>query len=89
MIRFQCSTRVVSLHCVGPLLLTVLLVTLLAGCQTLLPTETTGSVTAAPSRAEADWQRASTAWGERYRANPKDPETALNYAQALRGNGQR
>ena len=29
------------------------------------------------------------AWGERYRANPRDPEAAVNYAQALRGIGQR
>ena len=29
------------------------------------------------------------AWGERYRANPGDPEAALHYARALRNNGQR
>src|SRR5262245_11767612 len=62
----------------------------LAGCQTLQPTESTGSVavSAAP-RAEADWKRSADAWGERYRANPNDAEAAIKYAQALRGNGQR
>ena len=29
------------------------------------------------------------AWGERYRANPGDPDAAINYARALRRNGQR
>jgi Flp pilus assembly protein TadD len=28
-------------------------------------------------------------WGERYRANPSDPEVAIRYAQALRAIGQR
>jgi Flp pilus assembly protein TadD len=62
----------------------------LMGCQTVQPTETTGSlgVTAAP-RADADWRRAAEAWGERYRAEPGNPDVAINYAQALRGNGQR
>ena len=56
----------------------------------LQPMEATGAlgVAAAPS-AEADWRRAAEAWGERYRANPNDPDAAINYAQALRGNGQR
>jgi Flp pilus assembly protein TadD len=29
------------------------------------------------------------AWGERYRANPGDPDAAIHYARALRKNGQR
>jgi Flp pilus assembly protein TadD len=63
----------------------------LVGCQTVSPMETTGSASAAaPPRAEAaDWRRSAEAWGERYRANPTDPEAAINYARALRGNGQR
>jgi len=62
----------------------------LAGCQTMQPMEATGAlgVAAAPS-AEGDWKRAADAWGERYRANPNDPDAAVKYAQALRGNGQR
>lgn len=59
-------------------------------CQTASPTETTGSFAMASAPpGEADWRRSADAWGERYRANPSDPETAINYAQALRGNGQR
>src|SRR5262245_2718470 len=62
----------------------------LAGCQTISPTETTGAFAAAPGTARADESRRATeTWGERYRANPKDPEAAINYAQALRANGQR
>ena len=61
-----------------------------AGCQTIQPTESTGSLGAAASaRNDADWRRSAEAWGERYRANPHDPEAAVNYAQALRGIGQR
>src|SRR6185312_11724633 len=32
---------------------------------------------------------ASDEWGKRYRANPNDPNAAINYAQALRALGQR
>jgi Flp pilus assembly protein TadD len=61
-----------------------------AGCQTIQPTESTGSLgAAAPARNDADWRRSADAWGERYRANPHDPEAAVNYARALRGIGQR
>lgn len=59
-----------------------------AGCGTLQPTAmTTGSV--ATSAAPSDPREASQVWGERYRANPRDPAVAVNYAQALRGLGQR
>ena len=36
-----------------------------------------------------DPQRAAEAYGDRYRANPKDANAALAYGQALRANGQR
>ncbi|WP_245317427.1 tetratricopeptide repeat protein, partial [Bradyrhizobium manausense] len=39
--------------------------------------------------APADPARAVEVYGERYRANPKDADTALAYGQALRANGQR
>jgi Flp pilus assembly protein TadD len=59
-----------------------------AGCKTTA--ETTGSLgIAAAPRSEGDWRRSAETWGERYRANPNDPEAAVNYAQALRGIGQR
>jgi Flp pilus assembly protein TadD len=61
-----------------------------AACQTTSPTETTGSFAMASSPpGQADWRRSADGWGERYRANPSDLEAAVNYAQALRGNGQR
>src|SRR5215207_2328682 len=62
----------------------------LAGCKTLLPTEATGSLgVAASPRAETEGRNSAQALGERYRANAKDPEAAINYALALRRNGQR
>jgi Flp pilus assembly protein TadD len=44
---------------------------------------------ASPPPGQTDWRRSADGWGERYRANPSDPEAAVDYAQALRGNGQR
>jgi len=81
-----CTKPFARAHRFVPAVLAVVLV----GCQTVQPTETTGSLgaTAAP-RAEADWRRAVEAWGERYRAEPGNQDGAINYAQALRGNGQR
>jgi len=57
-------------------------------CQTT--SETTGALAmATPGQGEADWRRSAEGWAERYRANPADPGTAINYAQALRATGQR
>jgi Flp pilus assembly protein TadD len=58
-----------------------------AGCNTTLPTAGTRGIASAP-HSDADW-RSAQAWGDRYRANPADAEAAINYAQALRGMGQR
>jgi Flp pilus assembly protein TadD len=60
----------------------------LAGCKTTGSTETTGSISPA-SRSEADWRRDSEALSEKFRANPRDPDNAVRYAQALRATGQR
>jgi Flp pilus assembly protein TadD len=61
-----------------------------ASCQTTAPTEATGSLAMASAPpGEADWRRSADAWGDRYRANPSDPEAAIQFAQSLRGNGQR
>jgi Flp pilus assembly protein TadD len=61
-----------------------------AGCQTSRTAETTGSIAApSASRTAAEWRRDVDAWGERYRKDPKSPEAAVNYAQALRSTGQR
>jgi len=68
---------------------TAILAASLGGCQTM--SDVSGALTArsdAPSP-EADPQRAVEYYGDRYRANPKDPDTALAYGLALRANGQR
>jgi Flp pilus assembly protein TadD len=59
----------------------------LGGCQTMA--DITGSVTPVAEAAPTDPARAVDAYGERYRANPKDADAALAYGQALRANGQR
>ena len=62
----------------------------LGGCKTIGSTDTTGSISAGPQqRTEADWRRESEALGERFRANPRDPDIAIRLAQALRATGQR
>src|SRR6476659_5133410 len=69
---------------------TAILAAGLGGCQTMA--DVTGSLT---SKAEAnpspdpDPRRSAEVYGERYRANPKDVDAALNYGQALRATGQR
>jgi Flp pilus assembly protein TadD len=61
----------------------------LAGCVSSQSAETTASLaTPAGPATQDDWRRAADAWGERYRANPDDPQAAVRYAQALRQNGQ-
>jgi Flp pilus assembly protein TadD len=64
----------------------------LAGCSTTSGTspDTTGSITTdnAP-RTAVQWRQEMDSWGERYRANPADPDAAVRYAQALRAVGQR
>jgi Flp pilus assembly protein TadD len=63
-----------------------------AGCSTT-PTsmlDATGSISSGSGpRSEAEWRREMEVWGERYRANPGDPDSAIPYAQALRAVGQR
>src|SRR5436305_7976755 len=73
------------------LLTTVVLVAAaLGGCKTIGSTDTTDSISAgAQQRTEADWRRESEALGERFRGNPRDPDIAIRYAQALRATGQR
>ena len=54
-----------------------------AGCQTTSPAETTGSLAmASVPQGEADWRRSAETWGERYRANPNDPQAAINASSA-------
>jgi Flp pilus assembly protein TadD len=88
-----CSVRATAAGYIrrfAPLGMAVALSIAAASCQTTSPFETTGSVAPnAGAAGEADWRRSADAWGERYHANPADPEAAINYAQALRGYGQR
>jgi Flp pilus assembly protein TadD len=44
---------------------------------------------ATPQRSEAEWRRTSETAGEKYRANPRDADAAMTYAQSLRALGQR
>ncbi|WFU40394.1 tetratricopeptide repeat protein [Bradyrhizobium sp. CB82] len=62
----------------------------LGGCTAMSKlSDVTGSIGPRSEAAPADPARAAEVYGERYRANPKDPDAALAYGQALRANGQR
>src|ERR1700704_2000893 len=63
------------------------LATAISGCKTT--TEPAASLAMASARNDTDWRSLATEWGERHRATPNDPVVAINYAQALRGIGQR
>ena len=69
---------------------TAILAAGLGGCQTM--SDITGSITpkaeASPGP-ESDARRSVDVYGERYRADPKNPDAALAYGQALRATGQR
>jgi Flp pilus assembly protein TadD len=68
--------------------MTAILAAGLGGCQTM--SDITGSLTStAEASPGADPRSAVDAYGERYRANPKDADAALAYGQALRTTGQR
>ncbi|MGB9368283.1 MAG: tetratricopeptide repeat protein [Xanthobacteraceae bacterium] len=83
MMRSSAASRVL-------LLTTVALAAALGGCKTIGSTDTTGSISAGPQqRTEDDWRRESEALGERFRANPRNADVAIRYAQALRATGQR
>ena len=62
----------------------------LGGCTAMSKlSDVTGSIGPKAEAAPVDPARAVEVYGERYRANPKDADTALAYGQALRANGQR
>ena len=48
-----------------------------------------GLLAAQCQRSDAEWRRETEVLGERYRANPRDADVAIRYAQALRATGQR
>ena len=75
--RYLASAAIATIFAVG-----------LCGCQTT--SDITGSLSPKPQASpDADPRRAAEAYGERYRANPKDAGAALAYGQALRATGQR
>lgn len=64
----------------------------LTGCKTTGDGDVTGSIRAPEASlptADTEWRRIAAYWGERYRANIKDSEAAIRYAQALRATEQR
>src|SRR6202789_442315 len=67
--------------------MTAILAAGLGGCQTM--SDITGSISPKTSAADTDPRHAVEVTGERYRADPKNPEAALAYGQALRASGQR
>jgi Flp pilus assembly protein TadD len=73
---------------------TVILAAAVAGCQTTAGSPDMTGSTGGPLGARAELppdaagHAAIDAWGERYRANPRDADAALKYGQALRANGQ-
>src|SRR5205807_1107678 len=65
------------------LVLVAVLAAALAGCKTTQPTE--ASLAAAAGDAD---RRSAPALAERYRAHPDDAAAAVNYARALRTEGE-
>jgi Flp pilus assembly protein TadD len=81
---------VASLRRVRLLTTVTLIAAALAGCKTTSSVDTTGSVSSVPAaRSEAEWRGDAQALGDKFRADPRDPETAIRYARALRATGQR
>jgi Flp pilus assembly protein TadD len=66
-----------------------ILASAVAGCAGTHSIETGSLAAASAPTSEDEWRRAAQAWGERYQANPGDPQVAIRYAQALRASGQR
>ncbi|MGH6768451.1 MAG: tetratricopeptide repeat protein [Xanthobacteraceae bacterium] len=71
--------------------LAALLAASTSACQTARTAQPDASyaMAAAPPQTGAHGNQSVAAWGNRYRTNPRDPAVAINYAHALRVNGQR
>jgi Flp pilus assembly protein TadD len=83
------STRSRSIRLLASATLVAAIAAATAGCQTTQSGQP-GTLALAPAdRPDADWQRDVAVYGPQYRANPKNVEVALRYAQALRATGQR
>jgi Flp pilus assembly protein TadD len=88
MIAMTSDSQIGSTRRLAAVAITILVAAGGAGCVTLQPPVTTTGSLAEPAGG-GDPRQASQVWGERYRADPRDPVAAINYAQALRGLGQR
>ena len=94
----QASIRSESVHMarrgrtarlIGPVVLIPLLAAM-AGCKTVNPTDSTGSINGLTAASGEDaWRREVNTASELYRTRPRDPDVAIRYAQALRVIGQR
>lgn len=60
-----------------------------AGCKTTGSSDVTGALPPQAAPTEADARRDIDVLAERYRANPRDADTAVRYSQSLRAIGQR
>jgi len=81
---------VVSLRRVRLLATVALIAAALSGCKTTGSVDTTGSISSGPpARSDTDWRADAQALGEKFRADPRDPDIAIRYARALRATGQR
>ena len=82
-------SRAINRH-LGSAAIAAILAVGLGGCQTMQSPDITGSLNA---RADASSGRLTSteieALGERYRANPKNADVALQYGTSLRLNNQR
>jgi Flp pilus assembly protein TadD len=76
--RFRSSSGLAALLAIG-----------LAACQTTQSNAPADAYAMATPQSEAEAKGVVATWGERYRANPKDPAVAINYAHGLRATGQR
>jgi Flp pilus assembly protein TadD len=79
--KFRCQLTSVALVAV--------LAAATSGCKTTQSSAPDPALAMASANSDADWRKLANEWGERHRANPNDPAAAVNYAQALRGVGQR
>ena len=84
-LRSYCSARRLA-----SIVSSAILVLGLCSCQTDGASDITGSLgEKAEAGRAADPRRDLDSYGDRYRANPRDGEAALQYAKALRATGQR
>jgi len=84
------STRSHSVRLLASAALVLAISAAAAGCQTTQSAQTTGALPiASADRSESDWRHEVALYSQQYRADPKNVDVALHYAQALRATGQR